>query len=206
MQQINIDTWNRREIYELFSKIDYPFYSVTIPIDVTKVKEVSKAKGISFYYLMIWLCTKAVNNVPALNMRIRNDNVYKLDQTHPSFTSMKKGDEHFIIVTMPFEDCAESFCNIAEQKANTQKSLFGDSDYTDEVIYFSCTPWFDFTALTNEHNFNKDDTIPRIAWGKYYKENERLMIHLSLEVNHRTVDGFHIGQFKESLDKEIDLL
>ena len=38
MEVINIDTWERKEAFELFSRKDYPFYSVTVPIDVTNVK------------------------------------------------------------------------------------------------------------------------------------------------------------------------
>ncbi|HJG28178.1 MAG TPA: hypothetical protein K8V20_05995 [Subdoligranulum variabile] len=73
-------------------------------------------------------------------------------------------------------------------------------------MYFSCTPWFDFTALTNEHALDKDDTVPRLAWGRWYEEKGRWWVHLSVEVNHRLVDGLHIGQMKEALDAEIAAL
>ena len=53
MKVIDQNTWDRKEIFDLFSAADYPFYSITIPVDVTKVKEVSKNKGISFYYLIV---------------------------------------------------------------------------------------------------------------------------------------------------------
>ena len=91
MKVIDQNTWDRKEIFDLFSAADYPFYSITIPVDVTKVKEVSKNKGISFYYLMIWVCTKAVNSVPNFLLRVRDGQVVLLDQTNPSFTYMKKG-------------------------------------------------------------------------------------------------------------------
>lgn len=206
MKQVDLDKWNRKEIYEMFSKIDYPFYSVTIPVDVTNVRQVSKREGVSFYFLMIWLCTKAVNSVPEFNMRIRDNKIYQLNQTEPSFTVMKKGDEHFVIVTTQWEKEWKEFCCNAESKSMQQVSLFGQHNYTDELIYFSCTPWFDFTALTNERNFDKNDTIPRIAWGKYYNENDRLMLHLSIDVNHRTIDGLHIAKFKDAVDGEIKAL
>ena len=94
----------------------------------------------------------------------------------------------------------------AQRKSTEQTSFIDDEAETDALIYFSCTPWFDFTTLTNEHNFNKDDTIPRLAWGKYYEENERLWVHMSIEVNHRTIDGFHIGKLKDAIDREINEL
>ena len=45
MKVIDQNTWDRKEIFDLFSAADYPFYSITIPVDMTKVKEVSKNKG-----------------------------------------------------------------------------------------------------------------------------------------------------------------
>ena len=101
MDVIDKAIWERREIYEMFSKIDYPFYSVTIPIDVTKVKSISKSKGISFYFLMIWLCTKAINSVSEFRLRIRGEQLMLLPQTNPSFTYMPRNSERFQIVTMP---------------------------------------------------------------------------------------------------------
>ena len=33
----DIENWERREIYEFFSSVDQPFYSVTFRLDVTKL-------------------------------------------------------------------------------------------------------------------------------------------------------------------------
>ena len=205
MKKIEKSKWNRMEAFEMFSDLDYPFYSVTMPVDITNVKKKAKEKHISFYYLLIWLCTKAVNSVPQFLIRTMGDEIVRLDALQPSFTDMKKGDDQFHIVTLPWEDDAASFCENAAYRSENQIH-FIESEESDELIYFSCTPWFDFTSLTNEHNLDKDDFIPRIAWGKYYEEKGRLWVHMSVEVNHRTIDGIHIGLFKESLDREIALM
>lgn len=107
---------------------------------------------------------------------------------------------------MPWEENPVEFCKNAKIRSEKQTHLFSDDDTSDEVIYFSCTPWFDFTSLTNERNFDNNDTIPRIAWGKYYNNGEQLYLHMSIEINHRTIDGIHIGFLKENIDKEIKKL
>ena len=98
------------------------------------------------------------------------------------------------------------FCAHAGEKARKQTAFLAQDEECDGLIYFSCTPWFDFTALTNEHNCDRDDTIPRIAWGKYYEQNGGLWLHMSIEVNHRTIDGYHLGLLKEAIDREIAAL
>ena len=40
--------------------------------------------------------------------------------------------------------------------------------------------------------------------GKYFEENGRLWVHMSVEVNHRTIDGIHIGKLKAAIDQEIN--
>ena len=206
MEVININTWERKEAFELFSRKDYPFYSVTVPIDVTNVKALSKSRELSFYYLMVWLCTKAVNSVEQVRIRIRGDEVVRLDRTEPSFTDMKKGAGQFYIVTTSWEEDFAAFCEKAKKKSEEQKSFIDMCSETDGLIYFSCTPWFDFTALTNERDFDRDDTIPRLAWGRYFEDGGRLRLHLSIEVNHRTIDGVHIGQLVAAIESEIAAL
>ena len=71
----------------------------------------------------------------------------------------------------------------------------------------SCTPWFDLTGLTNERDFDRDDNIPRIAWGKYVADAAgRETLGMSVEVNHRFIDGYHLGQFYQKLQQSIDAL
>ena len=76
----------------------------------------------------------------------------------------------------------------------------------DVLIYISTTPWFDLTSCTKERDFDKDDAIPRITWGKYVPENGRETLGMSLEVSHRFIDGYHLGQFYQTLQKSIDEL
>ncbi|HIV50278.1 MAG TPA: chloramphenicol acetyltransferase [Candidatus Faecalibacterium intestinipullorum] len=206
MQILDKETWPRKEIYEFFSRIDYPFYSVTLSLDVTNVRAFARAQGLSFYHLLIWACTKALNRLPAFRLRIRGEDLVLLDGADPSFTSMRPGEEVFQIITLPWEADPRAFCAHAGEKAARQATLLDQAAETDELIYFSCTPWFDFTALTNEHNFDRDDSVPRLAWGKYYEEGGRLWVHLSVEVNHRLIDGVHLGQLKQALDEEIAAL
>ena len=203
MKVLDLDTWSRKEIYEMFSSLEWPFYAVTIPVDVTNVKMYSKQQGLSFYYLMIWLCTKAVNSVEEFRLRLRNGQLVYADVTNPSFTDARPDEADFHITTLPWEEDAAAFCEKAKAQNAIQTSFKNIDKESDELIYVSSTPWFDFTSLTNEHALNRDDFIPRLCWGKYYPVGERLYVHLSVEVNHRIIDGKHLGLLKEAIDKEV---
>lgn len=65
-------------------------------------------------------------------------------------------------------------------------------------------------ALTNERDLSapgaRDDSVPHIARGKYTEEGGRLTLGISVEVNHRLIDGLHIGRFFAELTRLIDEL
>ena len=73
-------------------------------------------------------------------------------------------------------------------------------------MYLSFLPWIDLTVLTNVRDPDRDDTVPRISWGKYAEADGRKQLNLSLEVNHRFIDGIHIGKFQDALLQEMQAL
>ena len=49
-------------------------------------------------------------------------------------------------------------------------------------------------------------SIPRISWGKYVERGGRRELGMSVEVNHRLVDGLHLGRFVQALEGRIEAL
>ena len=100
----------------------------------------------------------------------------------------------------------EKFCRIAKEKVIHRRRLLTRPKKANELIYMSCLPWLDLTGCTHERNLDIDDMIPRITWGKIMAQNGRETLGMSVEVNHRIIDGVHIGRFYEGLQKMIDEL
>lgn len=195
--------WPRREIFEFFSAMSQPFFSVTFRQDVTRLYEFTRENRLSFYYSLVYLCTQAVNRVEAFRYALRGEDLVLFDRRNPSFTDLKPGAENFHIVTLSCEGDIRSFCAAARAKSAAQVPFLDQEDSPD-LIYFSCLPWVELTALTNERDFDPDDAVPRIAWGKYAQEGERKILHISMELNHRFVDGLHVGRFHETLSTLIE--
>ncbi len=206
MEIVDLESWPRREIFEFFSGISHPFYALTFRLDVTGLCRFAKERGLSFYHSLIWLCTRALERVDAFSYAVSDGRVVRLSSRRPSFTHLKPGSESFQIVTLPCEGSLEDFCAAAKEKAEKQDFFIDLAGEGIDMIFFSCLPWLDVTALTNERNLDVDDAIPRIAWGKIVEENGRKTLGLSIEVNHRFVDGLHIGQFAQELERMIGAL
>ena len=206
IRDIDMSAWPRREIYDFFSPISNPFYSVTFTLDVTNLYRYVKERELSFYYGLVYLCTQAVNRVEAFLYTIEDGKVRIYDKRQPSFTDLEKGSELFRMVFVPCEGSLDEFCRAAKAKSESQHFFFDPAAETNDLIYFSCLPWMDVTGLTNERNLDPDDAIPRIAWGKYIDVNGRKQLHISLEINHRLIDGVHLGRFNEELCRLIEAL
>ena len=205
IQIVDRATWPRRELFEFFSPMSQPFYSVTFKQDVTRLYQFAKEQRLSFYYSLVYLCTRAVNQVEAFRYALRGEDLILFDRRNPSFTDLKPGTEQFHIVTLPMEEDIRAFCAAAKAKSAAQ-TTFLNQENTLDLIYFSCLPWVELTTLTNERDFDPDDAVPRIAWGQYAQEGERKILHISLELNHRFVDGLHVGRFHEELTALIEAL
>ena len=201
MQTVDLASWPRRELFEFFSGISNPFYSVAFRLDVTELYRYTRERGLSFYHSLIWLCTRALEQVDAFSYAVSDGRVVKLSSRRPSFTHLRPGSEAFQIVTMPCEGELEAFCAAAKEKCERQDYFIDYAGEGIDMIFFSCLPWLDVTALTNERDLDVDDAIPRIAWGKFVEENGRKTLGLSVEVNHRFIDGLHIGQFARELER-----
>ena len=206
MRKTDLEKWDRREIFDFFSPLSHPFYAVTFRLDVTELLRFCKAHGLSFYYAMIFLVTRAVNETEAFLYTIRRGEVFLLEKRDPSFTDRREGERYFHIVTMPLGDSLEDFCAAAKEKSLAQSGFIDYAAESGELVYLSTLPWLDLCALTNERDLDPDDAIPRIAWGKYVEENGRRTLGMSVEVNHRFVDGADIGAFAKRLEELIAAL
>lgn len=207
MQKLQMDKWERKEIYEFMSKLSDPFYTVCFNVDVTNVYEYTHKKGLSFYYAMVYLVTQAINEVPAFLKDIVENEVVILDRRSPSFCDLRKDSEAFYIVSMLAGPDLDAFCKAAREKSMAQDCFFSkDKPEGEAWIYFSCLPWLETTCVTNERDFDPNDTVPRIGWGKYVSRHGRKKMNFSVEVNHRFIDGFHIGQFESRLREKIAML
>lgn len=208
MQIIDKDTWPRREVYDFFAGMSHPFYALTFPVDVTPLQAWCRERGLSFYMAMVYGVTKAMERVDAFLYKDRGGQIVRVDRLVPSFTDLHPGSEQFHIVTLEAGDDLADFCRRARAKSAAQTVFISESGpwAPDELVYFSCLPWFPLTAATNERDADPSDSIPRVTWGRWEERDGRTLLSLSLELNHRLLDGAHVGRFYAELNAWLQTL
>lgn len=95
MEKVDRTHWERAELFEFFSAVSHPFYSVTFRVDVTNLYRYVKERHLSFYYAMGYLVTDAVNGVKNFRYAIRDGGVWLLDERIPSLTDLNPAVSSF---------------------------------------------------------------------------------------------------------------
>ena len=191
---IDIETWPRRDVYRLFSRGYLPFYAVTTPLDVTELRRFAKKEGLSFYRSMVYIVSRAMNELEPFRLRIRKDGVALLDTVSPSYTTAGRDGAFGIsnVDYVPGETVAD-FCRRAlAAEAQQKEQMLVEDDVRDDLIFFSSVPWFVTTSVLQEQPTNPDDSFPRVLWDRIHEERGRLLVNFTMQLNHRLLDGSHV--------------
>ena len=205
MKIIDKESWPRREIYEFFTPISDPFYHLTFPLNVTGLRGKCRAEGLSFYMAMTYGVVKAMERVDAFLYKDRGGVIVKHERLVPSFTDLRPGSESFYIVTLEAGGTLEEFCREAKAKSEAQTEFISQAEWErDEMVFVSCLPWFPISGFKTELDLDPCDSIPRVTWGRWREEGGATYLDLSLSLNHRMLDGVHVGRFYEELTAWIE--
>lgn len=201
---IDIENWDRREIYEFYSGKRLPHYTVAANVDVTKLLEYKRRNGVSFYLSLVYLVTEALNGIDNFHLRVVDGRVVRFDRIETNFTHKSAEEQLFHCYTAPFEGTLLEYVGKTSGVIVGQKTFFGGLGDIDNVVYCSCAPTLDATAITNPGMENPDDAIPRVNWGRYVECDGHWKLNISFTANHRFIDGYHIGLFFQRLQQLID--
>ncbi len=196
MRTIDIETWPRRKHFEFFSAFDYPHIKLCANVDITTFHRVVTERGISFTVPTIYILSRVANEIEAYRYRIRGETVVEHEAVHPSPTILIDEDL-FSFCTMKYSEDFTQFARQAEEAIARVKAdpTLEDEPGQDDLLYMTAIPWVSFTNLMHPVNMHPVDSVPRIAWGKFFKEGDRLKMPVALQAHHALVDGIHLGKY-----------
>ena len=200
---IDVETWPRKDAYQLFSRGYLPYFSVTTPLDVTELYRYAKGEGLSFYRAMIYLVTRAMNELEPFRLRIRPQGIAVCDTVSPSYTTAGREGTFGIcnVDYLPGETMAD-FCRRAlEQEKRQGAQMVVEDDVRDDLIFFSCVPWFVTTSVLQEQPTDPDDSFPRVLWDRIHEEKGRKLVNFTLQLNHRLLDGAHVRDLLQRMEE-----
>lgn len=204
MKTIDINTWNRKQLFNHFKEFADPYFEVIIPFDVTNAFQFSKENNVSFFGKYLHDCMKALNSIENFKYRIENDQVVVYDVIHASATIMRS-DKTFGFSFIHYDDDLNIFIdNINEEKKRINKTdeLFPPQN-TIDCIYCSAMPWVNFSGHKEPVSGHKE-SVPKLAYSKVEQQNGKLEMNVAISANHALVDGYHIGLFSDAFQYNLN--
>lgn len=200
-QKLDIETWARKDHYLFFKNFDEPFYGVCVTVDCTNAYRKAKELKTSFFLYYLHKSTLAANRVEAFRYRIEDNDVYIYDVVDPEAT-IDRPNGTFGFSHMDFKEDYGQFVTEASKVVERVRSTTTmDLCAAVNAIHYSAVPWINFTSLSHARNFSRNDSCPKISFGKMTDTDGKLSMPVSIHVHHALVDGFHIGQYIDEFQK-----
>jgi chloramphenicol O-acetyltransferase type A len=202
-EYLDVTRWARRDLFEFFLHFDNPYFNICTSVDITRLLELLRGRpNVSVTLAYHYFALRAANEIEPFRYRLRDGQVLIHDVIHGG-TTVLQPNESFNFAYFDYQPNFESFIANAQSAVNeVQKKdqpLCPKPD--DNAIHFTTLPWVSFTSFAHARNWGREDSVPKIAFGKFMKENDRVLLPVSVEVHHALMDGLHVGRFLTRLEE-----
>ncbi|WP_158211201.1 CatA-like O-acetyltransferase [Myroides phaeus] len=191
---IDLDTWSRKPYYDYYRNKLKTKYTVSIKVDITELHACYKIKGYKFYPTFMYVIMKALNNSEAFRTVIHNGQLGQWNFLQPAFTIFHEDDKTFSDLWSEYHSDFAIFHQVIIKDIDTYKDvkqIKARPNTPPNFVPISCVPWISFESISQDTTVDSDFLQPIIRFGKFYTENNRVKIPLSIFVNHAISDGYH---------------
>ncbi|MGA3091642.1 MAG: CatA-like O-acetyltransferase [Terriglobales bacterium] len=198
-RRIDLETWERRAIFEFFRGFTEPYHGVCLPVDCTATYQYAKEHHLSVFLSLLHRSLVAAHQVENFRTRIVDGAVWRYEQIDGG-SAVGRSNGTIGFAYYRFRERIGEF--VAEASVEVER-VRGRNDverYPEvNLIRFSTLPWLDFSSVSHARDFSKDDSAPRITFGKITDANGRRTMPISIHVHHALTDGMHVAQFVDHL-------
>jgi chloramphenicol O-acetyltransferase type A len=185
-------------VFEFFRGFDKPYFNICTRLDITNLIALLRLRSdfrvsLAYHYFAL----RIANEFEPFRYRLRDGKVLVHDDIHGG-TTVLLPNESF---TLAYFDYYEDFGRFASEagraidEARSGDGAFMPRDSEDALIHFTTLPWLSFTSFSHARNWGREDSVPKIAFGKFSHENQRTLLPISVEVHHALMDGLHVGRY-----------
>lgn len=206
---IDKETYYRKGVFRHFSEDCKCSTSMTGRLDVTALAAYSKQTGTKFYINFLYLLSKVLNSREDYRMGYlwQTDELICYDVIHPAQYIFHDDTETCTLVYTEYhEDYAVFYENAARDMERAKQTREYGLDAQNHPNWFDASyiPWLSYDSLNIELPDGYLFFAPIINWGKYREENGRLVMPLTVRLNHAIADGYLIAKVFRLLEEEME--
>ena len=206
---IDLTTWDRGQIFYYFSKMAPTGSSLTVQLDITRLKAVLDKENLKFFPAYLWLVTKTLNEQQEFRIAKKDGQIGYYDHLTPLYASFHEDTKTFSLMWTAYDEDFHSFYNAYlrnQEQYGQNHGVLAQPDLLPppNAYTVSCVPWIAFQHFAVHSYENKPYYFPSVEAGKFTEENGKLMMPLSITCHHAATDGYHVNQFLTQLQAEAD--
>jgi chloramphenicol O-acetyltransferase type A len=203
-QKIDLETWERRALFNFFHAFNEPYHGVCIRLDCTATYNYAKDHDLSVFLSLLHRSLAAAQQVENFRTRIVDGTVWRYEEINGG-SAVGRPNGTIGFAHYRYRERIEEFVGDASAEVERVRKR-DDLERSAEanLIRYSTLPWFDFTSISHARDFSKDDSAPRITFGKITETDRRRTMPVSIHVHHALVDGLHVAQFIDHFQKLLD--
>ncbi|WP_027626572.1 type A chloramphenicol O-acetyltransferase [Clostridium lundense] len=197
--KIDIESWSRKPYFQQYFENTPCTYSLTANLDITTLLMNIKNENIKLYPTMIYVITTIVNRHQEFRTALdENGNVGIWDEMNPSYTVFQKDSETFSNIwteyNLDFSKFYESYLKDIEMYGNI-KEFSPKPNIQKNTFPISSIPWTTFTGFNLNLYAGAKYLLPIFTMGKYFTQQGKILLPISVQVHHAVCDGFHVARF-----------
>lgn len=203
-QEINPKDTNRAIAFELWTKSPMPMVTFTKTFDVTRLRKVSRKRGMKFNMLLCWCIGKAASGIPEFYMLPQDGKLYQYDHMAINvIVDNIKGGLSFcdVVVCDDLEAFNANYLHLTDTICHTCQDML---DPEAVIVGTSAVTGTELDSIVNQYSgiFNN----PFVAWGRYHKGWFKTTLPLSFQFHHAQMDGSHAARFLEELQRVMNTI
>lgn len=205
---IDKDAYYRKDVFRHFSEDCKCSTSMTARIDVTELVNYSSRNQTKFYINFLYILSKVLNSRDDYKMGYlqKTDELICYDLIHPTHYVFHKDTQTCTPVYTTYREDYDVFYKNAfdDIKRAKQTRKYG-LDMANHPNWFDASyiPWISYDSLNIELPDGHLFFAPIVNWGKYREENGRIVMPVSVRMNHAIADGFLIANVFRLSEQEI---
>lgn len=205
---IDKNKYYRKGVYRHFTEDCKCSMSMTSRVDVTELQRYSKETGTKFYINFLYILSKVLNSREDYRMAYlwQSDELICYDVINPAHYIFHDDTETCTpVYTQYCEDYREFYEGCARDIEKAKQTREYGLDMQNHPNWFDASyiSWLSYDSMNIELPDGYLYFMPIINWGRYREENGRLMMPVSVRLNHAVADGYLAAKVFLLLQKEI---
>ncbi len=206
---VDKDTYYRKGVFRHFSEDCKCSVSMTARIDVTELVNHSRKTNTKFYLNFLYLLSKVMNSREDYRMGYlwQTDELICYDTVNPTQYVFHDDTETCTPVYTEYnENYAVFYANAKDDLERAKKTREYGLDSVNHPNWFDASyiSWLSYDSLNIELPDGYLFFAPIINWGKYREENGKLVMPVSVRLNHAIADGYLVANVFRLLQQEIE--